>query len=305
MFLKNLALNLRYLVSFGALFLFASVAHGGTYQRTTDRKSYIWNNDPKPEDAATWSGERGADGYATGPGTLTWYKVNRKLLTGSNVPVTKQKFLSRYSGNMVQGKFEGPVVAVDERGMTFHAKFVDGSRTGEWATGSAPSSGKRGKERDAVVAIAESSGEKAAPPPAEGPASARSSISAQRPNDDISEQAETRGRGNDSLRSLTGPPSALRTDPAVETAPQHSTGSASTRPRLSKADVIRLADAEAGTQGYNIADYQRRPVAYTSENDTWSVSYNQKPVDGTAEIGKHFSVTVEDKTDKVSITPGR
>ena len=300
-------MNLRYLVSFGALILLAGVAHGGTYQRTTDRKSFVWNNDPKPEDAASWSGERGADGYATGPGTLTWYKVDRKILTGSNVPVSKQKLLSRYSGNMVQGKFEGPVVGIDEKGRTFHAKFADGSRTGEWAAGPAPSSGKRGKEpvqRDAGLEQAANTEHSTVRPPAEGPSSTQSSIPRQRSSDDVSEQAET-GQSNDALRSLTGPPSALRTDPAVETTLQHSTASASTRPRLSKADVIRLADAEAGTQGYNVADYPRRQVAYTTANDTWSVSYNQKPVDGAAGIGKHFSVTVEDKTDKVSIAPAR
>ncbi len=293
-------MNLRYLVSFGALILLASVAHGGTYQRTIDRKSLVWNNDPKPEDAASWSGDRGGDGFATGPGTLTWYKVNRKLLTGSNVPVSKQKLLSRYSGNMVQGKFEGPVVAVDEKGRTFHAKFADGSRSGEWAMGPGPGSGKRGEAREAVREQAANTERSAVRPPAEGPSSGGSSMTDQRPNDDIPGPAETQGQGNNALRSLTGPPSGLRTDPAVETVPQHSTQSPSP-PRLSKADVIRLADAEAGTQGYNIADYPRRRVVYITANDTWSVSYNQKPVGGAAEVGQHFSVTVEDKTDKVSI----
>lgn len=297
MFLKKLTVNLPYLISFAALLLFAGAAHGGGYQRTADRKGLVWNNDPQPDDSAAWSGERNADGYATGPGTLTWYKVSRKLLTGSNVPVTKQKMLSRYSGKMVQGKFEGPVVAVDEKGRTVHAKFVDGSRTGEWAVGDAPSPAKRTKERETVVASVQGPGEKAGQIPAEGPPAARPSIRAQGPNEDISESAGA--RGDDALLSLSGPPSALRADPAVGTAPS------SPRPRLSKADVIRLADAEAGTQGYNIADYQRRPVAYTSANDTWSVSYKQKAVDANAGVGKHFSVTVEDKTDKVTITPGQ
>ena len=55
------------------LVVFANGAFaGGNYQRTKDGKTFVWNNHPKPGDAATWSGKRDKDGYATGSGTLTW-----------------------------------------------------------------------------------------------------------------------------------------------------------------------------------------------------------------------------------------
>jgi hypothetical protein len=41
----------------GALLVLANVARGeGTYQRTRNGKTFVWNNYPKPGDEATWSG---------------------------------------------------------------------------------------------------------------------------------------------------------------------------------------------------------------------------------------------------------
>ena len=72
--------------------LFASGAYAdGTYQRTDDRKkALVWNNDPQPGDAANWSGDRDADGYATGSGTLQWFRVERGFMTGSNIAGRKR-----------------------------------------------------------------------------------------------------------------------------------------------------------------------------------------------------------------------
>ena len=54
------------------LLLFASVAAAaGTYQRTRDGRTLVWNNDPKRGEEASWSGKRDRNGFATGPGTLT------------------------------------------------------------------------------------------------------------------------------------------------------------------------------------------------------------------------------------------
>ena len=64
-----------------------------------------------------------------------------------------------------------------------------------------------------------------------------------------------------------------------------------------------LADEEARTQGYDLSGYQCSKVNYTVTDNTWSVWYDQKPVEGMAETGKPFSVTVEDKTKKASIAP--
>jgi hypothetical protein len=110
----------------------------GTYQRTDDRKkTFVWNNDPQPGDIANWSGERDAEGYATGSGTLSWARLDRGFSTGSNVSTTKKRTpISSYTGTMEHGKFTGVVTTV-ERGKTYHANFVDGQRKGNWAAGAA------------------------------------------------------------------------------------------------------------------------------------------------------------------------
>jgi len=107
----------------------------GAYQRTEDRKkTLVWNNDPKPEDTATWSGGRDSEGYATGPGTLNWFRIDRNFMTGSNIFGRKQMPISSYSGTMVRGKFSSEVVTVDH-GKTYHATFVDGHKKGRWIAG--------------------------------------------------------------------------------------------------------------------------------------------------------------------------
>jgi hypothetical protein len=107
----------------------------GTYQRTEDRKkTLVWNNDPQPGDAATWSGGRDADGYATGPGTLQWFRMERGFMTGSNIAGPKRTPIGSYSGTMVHGKFNGGVTTVDH-GKTYHATFADGQKKGRWLAG--------------------------------------------------------------------------------------------------------------------------------------------------------------------------
>ena len=108
----------------------------GTYQRTDDRKkTLVWNNDPKPEDAVSWSGDKDRDGYATGPGTLTWFRVDRKPMTGSNIFGNTKTPISNYTGTMAHGKLSGSVTTVDH-GKTYHATFADGRKKGSWMAGS-------------------------------------------------------------------------------------------------------------------------------------------------------------------------
>jgi hypothetical protein len=131
--------NGRFLVAAWVSLLTLVVANGafadGAYQRTDDRKkTLVWNNDPQPGDAANWSGGRDSEGYADGPGTLTWLRTERKSLTGSNISSGRKVPISRYAGKMVHGKFEGPVVTVDH-GKTFHATYTDGQRKGRWISG--------------------------------------------------------------------------------------------------------------------------------------------------------------------------
>ena len=416
--------------------MFASVAFGeGTYQRTKDGKTIVWNNDPKPGDAAAWFGDRDGEGYATKVGTLTWYTTNGAVF-------------ARYFGNMVRGKFEG-MVNVHIKGRTDHAVFVDGQRTTRWAAGRAPSfrvaqSRARPAAKPAVAAEAPAEGppssrsrgttarqapkseslreqaaqrpiedtrakelsKQRAPPAkpaataepasagsagmaapeasAEGPPTVRETENAQpaapspegfreqvaqppmedtaakelleerappakpaataEPASAVAEpeapaegprvvQAESaqpattspegfreqvaqppmedtpslviqpskesvptpptskksEGEVEDSLQSLVRPPSSL---PAIpETA-----GSPEASPRLTKEEVINIANAKARTHGYNRTDYRRAEPQYNAAYKIWSVSYEQRAADGMEEADKHFSVIVDDKT---------
>jgi len=121
-------------VLFGLIFVSGAYAEG-SYQRTDDRKrALVWSDDPKPGDAATWSGDRDADGYATGPGTLQWSRVERGFMTGSNIAARKQTPISSYSGTMVHGKFKGGVMTV-KHGKPYHVTFADGHQKGRWIAG--------------------------------------------------------------------------------------------------------------------------------------------------------------------------
>jgi len=75
--------------------------------------------------------------------------------------------------------------------------------------------------------------------------------------------------------------------------------------RLTKEEVVDLADAEASSVGYDLAEYQRPEPQYDPADQVWSLLYDQKPVDGTAEIGKHFSVAVDDKTKRTVLVAGK
>jgi hypothetical protein len=116
------------IVLFGcALFVGASMTFGATgeYQQTRDGKTTVWNGSPKAGESASWAGARDKDGYATGFGTITWSNADGKVY-------------AVYYGNMVNGKFEGPVNAHTGR-QTAHAYFADGNRATAWGRGPAPS----------------------------------------------------------------------------------------------------------------------------------------------------------------------
>jgi ketosteroid isomerase-like protein len=123
-------MNIRSLFVCGALLLFASVAYGaGSYQRTRDGQTFVWNDSPERGEEATWSGKRDKKGFATGSGTLTWYKVEPTIVTGSNILDTRRYavVINRYSGRMVRGKFKGAVTYVDANGKRLQATFVKGA----------------------------------------------------------------------------------------------------------------------------------------------------------------------------------
>lgn len=102
-------MNTRRLFVYGGLLalLITGTAFAGRYQRTTDNKTRVWNENPKPGDLVTWSGTRDAKGYATGYGTLTWFTPQNEVETGSRIARQRHYTVSRSeSGMMVHGKFE-------------------------------------------------------------------------------------------------------------------------------------------------------------------------------------------------------
>src|SRR5947208_4318323 len=129
--LDHFDMNFRSLFVCSALLLFASVAYGaGSYQRTRDGKTLVWNDSPKRGEEATWSGKRDKNGFAAGSGTLTWYKVEPTIVTGSNIPDARRYavVINRYSGKMVHGKLKGAVTYVDANGKRLQATLVNGGK---------------------------------------------------------------------------------------------------------------------------------------------------------------------------------
>lgn len=301
-------MNARFLFVFSALLLLCAngAFAGGTYQRTKDGKTLVWNISPRPGEAATWSGHRDTDGYATGNGTLTWSTVKGVIVTGSHIPSPRPTVTDRYSGKMVRGKLDGPVVNVNAHGKKFHATFVDGNKASDWAVGPAPRPSRTGiadqrhNEPVRKEAVVEAPAEGPKPTPVPAPqAEQHSSKPAARETSSMDI--------DDSLRALIGSSPPLRREAVAGASPQASipqkASSPPARPRLTATEVIELADAEARTQGYDLGTYQRPQAQYATTDNTWSVSYDQS--NDAGEAGKPFSVKVEDKTKKTSIVAGR
>lgn len=179
------AVNDRFLFVCCALLAFTSVALGdGTYQRTRDGKTLVWNNHPQPGDEATWSGDRDREGYAGGFGTLTWYSVD------SQSGFAEPALYARYWGNMAQGKLDGSV-NVHSRRKTHHAIFTDGVRMTRWAPGPAPM--RASAQYHAAIAKKQAVSKLEAP--AEGPTSPRheSVRMPERTGEPVDQSSENRG----------------------------------------------------------------------------------------------------------------
>ena len=111
---------------------------------------------------------------------------------------------------------------------------------------------------------------------------------------------------DDSIRALTGPPSALRSSAAAETNPPADTSASTTAaaaapsaagaPKLTAVNAMDIADIEARTRGYDLGEYQLPKAEYNSSNDTWSVTYASRDADT-----KHLNVTIQDKNGKAEI----
>ena len=286
----------------------AGVALGdGTYQRTKDGKTLVWNDDPKSGDEAGWSGDRDRNGYAHGFGTLTWY-MKKTRSAGTAV-------YARYWGNMVGGKFDGPVNA-HSKGKTAHAMFADGTRTSAWVRG--PASLRAGAQLRATIARESTVREPEAP--AEGPVWAEAKItqtpSPESPrNESLSEDlapnsqppepsttespAPTETDIDVSLQLLVWPPPFL--DMRFLSKGQRPGAKAS----LTRGEVIDLADATARSRGYDPTEYQLPRPQYDPSDQAWSLSYEGKAADGTGEIGKYFNIAVGDKTKRAALVRGK
>jgi ketosteroid isomerase-like protein len=231
--LDHFGMNIRSLFVCSALLLFASVAYGaGSYQRTRDGKTLVWNDSPKRGEEATWSGKRDKNGFAAGSGTLTWYKVEPTIVTGSNIPDARRYavVINRYSGKMVQGKLKGAVTYVDANGKRLQATFVKG--------------GKRPVTRQTATPTPERTPAPATPTPTPAPEQSPSPAAQETPTavpqqtaTPAPEQTATRTSEqqarqpdakstivpiptppDDSLRSLTAPPLALPKPPPTQDA---------------------------------------------------------------------------------------
>ena len=237
-----------------------------------------------------WSGTRDEEGYATGPGTLTFYRENWKLTTGSSIPHGKPILVNTFTGTMVKGKFDGMVSLATPDGYYSHVKYADGAPTGKWTAG--PAFEGKSKKALADKAAASENEDKPRPEsPAEGLSSVASSQSAKPAEDNGVEIVRAKNdTSSESLRSLTGPPSSL---PKTDT-------------KLSRAEAIRNADEQAIAAGLRVGDYRDRKVSYDASLARWSVSYEQAGTNDTNDSNhpKHFTVTVEDQTGQATLVRG-
>jgi hypothetical protein len=75
--------------------------------------------------------------------------------------------------------------------------------------------------------------------------------------------------------------------------------------RLTKEEVVDLADAEVRSRRYNLGEYRRLDPQYNPADEVWSLSYDPRSADETEERAKHFSVVVDDKTKGTVFVPGK
>jgi hypothetical protein len=327
---QNQFMNMRRLILGSALILMASGAFaGGTYQETKRGRITVWNEHPAAGELAKWSGRRDKNGYATGDGTLTWYRLEAPNRTGSRIPFTRTVILSRYSGKMVRGKLEGSVVSTDSDGRRTRVAFVNGHESTEKvAKTSEPSpvevAAQPAEEKvpraELVEPAAPAAGPDAPPvakplvePPIveQAPAKPEAVEKQSSPTAVGRTSAKAQAEAEESLSSLVGPPNSLRAYPIVEPSPKPSVASIAPtpappappppRPDLIAAEAIELADGEARTHGYNLGEYQAPKAHYDADEDAWTVSYVQKGADRASADSKHFGVSVGDKTKRTSI----
>lgn len=194
-------MNTRRLFVYGGLLalLITGTAFAGRYQRTKDGRTRVWNENPKPGDSVTWSGARDAKGYGTGYGTVTWFRPQNEVETGSHIARERHYIVSRReSGMMVQGKFEEASATPEPKKKG--RKDISDQRS------SAPSTHTKARAT------------KLQPSPAEEKATS---------------PAPTPTPANDSLDSLMRVPSSLKLNPPADASPLPSSPSPTATPDIS------------------------------------------------------------------------
>jgi len=139
-----------------------------------------------------------------------------------------------------------------------------------------------------------------APPVAEGPAQ-NEEFSSLPPDN---QPSAAKSDGDVSLSTLVDPPSSLHATSIPETATEkteRSTSSVSSTDKLTEAEAISLADAEARIQGYHVDEYQRPKVDHSAVKGKWTLFYSLKQDADTQGNPSAFTVTIEDQTKKVEI----
>src|SRR5216684_5152056 len=225
------------------LLLASGVYGGGIYQHTRDQRALIWNSHPKPDEEAAWSGDQDSKRYATGYGTLTWYRVQRAIVTGSNIaPSTGRAgsgiVINRYSGKMVLGKFDGPVVNIDASGKMLHSTFVNGIKVTDWVAGPLPPTDQRLNEPVSVSRDA-----RTAEPPADVVAAASTpSLVPSTPSPLSSSPASAAASTRSPVPSTPSPiPSPLSSSPASAAASTRSPVPSTPSPRSSSPAAVETA----------------------------------------------------------------
>lgn len=111
-------MNGSLLFSLAFIFAVTAGADAGAFRRTTDGRALVWNNEPRPGDSASWDGPVDSDGYATGFGTLTWFKYG--------------EWAFKYSGPMSRGRLHGYINNVDADGDAFAGTIKRGIKQSDW-----------------------------------------------------------------------------------------------------------------------------------------------------------------------------
>jgi len=126
-------------IFFLALFLTTgTVLAAGAWVITSDGAK-VWDPDSQPGETASWSGNRDADGDASGDGILQAY-VNSQLQITCEGPLVAGKVTgkgkitwpsgSSYTGDLVNWSFEGHGIYQVANGPSYEGDFVDGKFSG-------------------------------------------------------------------------------------------------------------------------------------------------------------------------------